>query len=151
MSLDNLTPSEFSKWYLLGQSVRRMMGKGEATMYSYNGVVLPKLPEWDKTVYPYAYISVYADDNPNIRLIARKTKATVDVNGKYTNSQSSPGKSFVAYTSREGEEWVENTTAITVLNSRIVWASVDVHYSDSVADVGGTLYLAASEPIPVYE
>ena len=27
-----------------------------ATMYSYNGTVLPALPEWDKETYPYAYI-----------------------------------------------------------------------------------------------
>lgn len=29
----------------------------EPTMYSYNGTVLPKLPEWDKTAYPYACIT----------------------------------------------------------------------------------------------
>ena len=30
--------------------------------YLYNGVELPQLPEWDKTVYPYAYMDI------NIRL-----------------------------------------------------------------------------------
>lgn len=39
MSLDNLTPSEFSKWYLLGQAVRRMMGKGEQWETVFEGTV----------------------------------------------------------------------------------------------------------------
>ena len=58
------------KWFLLGKLLRRnlMAGVKEATMYSYNGVVLPKLPEWDKTKYPYA-VMFFTSNNTGFRML----------------------------------------------------------------------------------
>ena len=52
----DLDPQSLTAGWLVGKKIAAMRGKKEPVAYLYNGVRLPQLPEWDKTVYPYAYI-----------------------------------------------------------------------------------------------
>lgn len=106
--------------------------------YLYNGVQLPVLPEWDKSVYPYAYITRGASPR---RLILTSTRLVAyDANGRCLSNIN-----YLIYELIDGE-WIEATYAGTFYP---LWCSEDLYYSSAVADVGGTLYLAASTPIPV--
>ena len=117
------------------------------TAYLYNGIRLPALPEWERGVYPYVYISngfagigrsyVYfknvkygKTDGGNHCIIV---PAGTGMSGLYSNDQ-----------------WKEPTVTtederMTVPNSTLIWANFDVLNED------GTVYLAASDPVPVYE
>ena len=106
--------------------------------YLYNGVELPDINTvWtDKTTYPYAVLFRYVSGAYCLKIATQPI--TVGLEGNAVNPQ---------YTCRNGETWSENST-VTLLGS-IFWANHDVYYSDSLEEVGGTLYLAASDPIPV--
>lgn len=149
MSLDNLTPSEFSKWYLLGQSVRRMMGKGEATMYSYNGVVLPKLPEWDKEAYPYAVIMDRSmSSNGSFQFVACTTPFAFD--GEYTMGTTDETQPAVISKLLDTGGWGE-FTQITVSRSKYTYPSIWSNHNLVHPDDMDSVELYASEPIPIYE
>lgn len=108
----------------------------EPTMYSYNGTVLPKLPEWDKTAYPYAVIldnkRLFVSRNPFI-VSADSTKAVLVANSAYA-----------FYDILNETEWVKAFEGIqSIMNNAIgvpLWTN---------ADIEGLL--EATEPIPVYE
>ena len=110
----------------------------EPVAYLYNGVRLPKLPEWDKETYPYAYI---LDAESVYYLSLRDSQKTVITGGN-----------VVDYSDKHqavNGEWVLSDESQNV--GKVIWANYDVYYSDSAEEVGGTLYLAASDPIPAYE
>ena len=119
--------------------------------YLYNGIEFPALPERDEKMYPYVYLK-HSDDYGTVLLFSsvpceiRFTAGTLYQigvwNGEYCdfiwyefNSES--GEWFVKYT------YTEFRGTITSGASPLVWANYDVCYED------GTLYLAASDPIPV--
>ena len=119
----------------------------EPVAYLYNGMRLPKLPEWDRGSYPFAYISngflgigrsyVYfknveygKTDGGNHCIIV---PAGTGMYGLYSNGQ-----------------WKEPTVTteddfMPVPDSILIWANFDVLNED------GSVFLTASEPIPVYE
>lgn len=112
------------------------------TAYSYNGVILPALPQYDKAKY-HAYIhrlSSINGGNHEYYLSLQEDKISVMLGGTTYVKPSHRAKDGV---------WDEYTP--TSATTVIVWSDVDVYYADSVVDLGGTLYLAASEPVPVYE
>ena len=110
-----------------------------AEMYLYNGVKLPKLPEWDETVYPYAFIirtgSIY---KLGIRKIPPHVSTSDDgsIRVNITDIQTQ-----IKY-ELSGDAWV-TTEYITGLGD-IIWSNTDVENNTD-----GSVYLAASEPIPV--
>lgn len=110
--------------------------------YLYNGVRLPALPEWDREVYPYAVIVRDIIDGAYHLFVDEGTTRIPMYNGSITSVAMSVKYSIV------DDAWVETELFETGI---IVWANYDVYYNDSVEDVGGTLYLAASNPVPVYE
>ena len=114
---------------------------GEGMNYLYNGVELPALPEWDREAYPYA-VMVY--NGTQYRLVLKGTPFTVTVNSGYVSINP---MNYPKYRLVDGA-W-ESFTQFTASWSGVMWANHDLYYADSVADVGGTLYLAASEPIPI--
>lgn len=152
------------KWMVVGSALRRLiLGRGKAAqMYSYNGVVLPKLPEWDKTAYPYAviyqeigsylgelretnalycfaeplqwnYLLGYVTDNPGIRLRSQYIPTSGDTTwGEFTEEE-------YGEISGLGQAWASGSLVWA-------WSNHDItNYSD------GTVYIAGVEPIPIYE
>ena len=114
----------------------------EPIAYSYNGVILPKLPEWDNATKQYATILSHVADGVKEYWLKFSTTQQTVVSG---------GGAAVwlgcDYILQDGV-WVEDSAGG---GGTVVWANHDVYYSNSVEEVGGTIYLAASEPIPVYE
>lgn len=133
----------------------------QPTAYSYNGVVLPKLPEWDKTVYPYAvivyfpvedtawlWVSVadgYYKDDYDAGSQGIWEVISVPENSYYGRFDYTTTDSFeLKYIDRKnvtGALFVGNDDG----SSYLLWSNYDV------MDESGGLYLAKSDPIPVYE
>ena len=136
---------------------------GELVGYSYNGTVLPEIPEWDKETYPYAYL-VYAPGwatvNPyTVRFSTTPAEySSEDQDWSIKNPSESVGYSTMLGSNR----WLdvtehtgtggflvceENPDLLSPNNAtrQLVWCNADVTYPD------GTVYLAASDPVPVYE
>ncbi len=125
-------------------------GKKEPVAYLYNGVRLPKLPEWDKEAYPYAVIAqTLSGDGAVVFGFA------VCADPWYVGSYSS-GDNFVGadgngfqWTLIDGV-WVQNNMFWGTYNISDdgygVWSNHDV-----IDTTDGTIYLTASEPVPIYE
>lgn len=122
----------------------------EPIAYLYNGVQLPKLPEWDRVAYPYAVI---VEKTP---IGLRDTIATLYCyplpmtyrNGRFERDTEtiyvaySIGKSDVTW---DEPIYYDEEHASSYLAYTPFWSNFDILNED------GTLYLAASEPTPVYE
>lgn len=104
--------------------------------YLYNGVTLPKIPEWDKETYPYAIICRM--DSGIYRLICLTESNTVTADGDMFVASTTD--IFVSFDLKDGE-WVQGTAGAYFLP--VVWSNTDLYTTD------GTLYLAASEPVPI--
>jgi len=116
--------------------------------YSYNGAVLLKLPEWDKGNYPYAIIVEQTS------ALTKTYKLELTQNPPYRHEISirAPEGSFIVYKNVDGNDyWVKSeefeSTTMILWDSHysLIWASHDVLKADN------SVYLAASEPVPVYE
>ena len=132
-----------------------------ATMYSYNGTVLPKLPEWDKGKYPYAlilgraslaYCIVSTVPMYRSKRMEGTVMETTDVKAKQGGSSiistyditnadyPDAWQPWGAETAFQADKTVRSSTTDDVR-----WANYDVYNKDN------TIYLSASEPIPVLE
>ena len=129
----------------LGLAGKGLPKMAQPTAYLYNGVKLPALPESE---LPFAYIhkmplvDSYELIVTEIASYASKGNG-IDVVYTYHGVNR---KTF--YLSNDKKEWelVDSTpegSVVGVLDLK--WANTDVLFED------GTLYLSASEPIPVYE
>lgn len=140
----------FTKGYLVGAELRRKRKLPVA--YLYNGVQLPALPEWDKEVYPYAVIYKWLT-YARMYIYEQKPYITTGDNGltylnlssgsKYVykgiNAINNPINGWNAneeYTAEDGQ---------TQHTYGVIWSNFDLLNED------GTVYLAASAPVPVYE
>ena len=133
--------------------------KPEPVAYLYNGVRLPALPEWDREKYPYAFICIKPTQvmfDPKPHLYCMETTRMVD-DWEILNGIN--GLCYL-YNEEEGNEWISKGTVTsqnTGINSKIIWSNHDIYYDpDGYYDIGnehlaGTVFLAASEPAPVYE
>ncbi len=141
---------EYSFWLgvALGLAGKGLPPMRTPTAYLYNGVQLPPLPEWDRDESPYycivqgtgmsaGIISLYKSINPIIYSQA---------NGALRYGQLS----YRSYLDNKGA-WsgsfshLNNPKNDTYIPVQIIWAGTDILNED------GTVYFAASEPIPVYE
>lgn len=121
------------------------------TSYSYNGVILPALPEWKTDVYPYAVIyssAVFGIVSDGYTLMV--ASAPLFASGGSNNAL----KSTDAVTYRrcsydaETETWKQLGDEVTGTFDQtcvVRWANYNVLKSD------GSVYLAASDPVPIYE
>lgn len=157
LAADSVTPVEetgvteewlhsFKTGLALGLCGKALPWKAEPVAWLYNGVRLPKLPEWDKETYPYAYVGIttYQGIEEYRAYFAKE---------KHTKSSSAMGfitEDVIRYRLIDGQ-WVEHGPGISAIIASPLWSNVDIYYNSSVEEVGGTLYLAASEPVPVYE
>lgn len=125
--------------YLIGKQIAGMRRvTKEPVAYLYNGVRLPKLPE---TELPYLVIGKLMNADGSIagyQLFAFETAKTANVNG-LVGGLGIPDKYYVT---SEMPEW---HFGIKTQLIPPIWANYDILNND------GELYLAASEPIPVYE
>ena len=121
--------------------------------YLYNGIEFPALPEWDKTAYPYAYIvknehssyeweyGLWVTNNP----IGMYSATTMQAANGYTYA----GGALYAFNA-DTFAWELSIEYWETLGSTIsragypVWCNTDVLYKSD-----GTIYLAASDPVPV--
>lgn len=120
----------------------------EPVAYLYNGVRLPKLPEWDKETSPYVYM--HSDLVLNRRYIRVLSNLNFLVNSDGLWGLSHYPKYLQCYCfvpTGKWSEWEEQEGAESggMSVSKIAWANFDVPNED------GTVRLEASEPIPVYE
>lgn len=123
----------------------------KATMYSYNGTVLPKLPEWEGYSHKVLYntgsifwVRAYANKPTTVKGYSvapyveyDRLVADGEWHSAFLNDDAEP---FWYYTNETSNDQKGASLDIT----DIVWANVDILTSDNV------LHLAASDPIPVY-
>ena len=109
-------------------------------MYSYNGVVLPKLPEWDKETYPYAFI--YKILGSQYGFIVSDTRPYRQDDRIYcgSNKMGNLANPEVFHIPRADHAF---TTFESYGNA--VWTNTDILNTD------GSVFLKATDPIPIYE
>lgn len=130
------------------------------TAYLYNGVRLPALPEWDREEYPYAVITrtgLVGNYYYALKLFASPYKTTgnnaltsafnmsPDVGAKHLSCScpyTDAGDGTFVWSEVSENEITEETH---VLVGKPIWGNYDLETN------GGTLWLATSEPIPIYE
>lgn len=120
----------------------------------YVGAVLPKLPEWDKTAYPYVAIGQSTSDGDYI-LYGNSVPTKIQENfltGDIRWAFDLPDGSTIGFqydhTDGKWVLWREGDESVGVLLKNVtpVWTNHDI--IDLRTD---TVYLSATEPIPVYE
>lgn len=115
----------------------------EPISYSYNGVILPALPEWDREMYITEH-KVFGKPFYKLHLTSDPYYAIAS-DGKYCIGHRIGDVQYEA----EESEWVyemtyEQNGVFAVLTS-VIWANFDVK------DESDTAVLLKSDPIPVYE
>lgn len=134
-------PVSFMMGYQIGCRLRAQRGAKKPIGYSYNGVVLPELPEWDRETYPYVFI---VKNTTNYYVQVRKLEPVVVTNTGYWPLAIGTGSALYEL-AEDGTTW-NLLTEIKSSVAKPIWGNADVYYPD-----GTTLFLAASEPVPVYE
>ena len=111
--------------------------------YLYNGMELPALP---KTTYPIAVMdtALYGMlKNAILYLFSELEYTTIESNGDRGLLLTESNHVRFSATATDTEWTAESGTAGALNINNIGWANTDILNAD------GTLYLAASEPIPV--
>lgn len=119
--------------------------------YSYNGMILGALPpDWDKETYPYAFIRIYEKTRYIFYAYPSLPTATEpDSNGytliweKGTGYQTTECYPSLSLWWEDIKSGTATVVGYRFKHEEIIWANFDVLNED------GTLYLAASEPVPV--
>ena len=137
------------------------LAKKEPIAYLYNGVRLPKLPEWDREVYPYAYIQTAYGDTylfvSDVSLELRSYNPAYGYAFTHMNGTTYGDFNFVRYELNDsGDAWGDKYEAENVYfapgsyDKGAVWCNTDLYRYDK--DTGeATLVQTASEPVPVYK
>lgn len=135
------------------------------TVTLYNGAVLPKLPEWDKETYPYAILKTQWNIDDGSFKLAYLFLYTNEANYHVTDNGwvyfgSTPYKihhvvgsdSYIEGSTdawsdgneydKDGSTRVEEWNVRDIYMEYLTWANFKVEYD-------GTVYLEASDPIPV--
>ena len=132
----------FTKGYHVGAALRRKRVLPVA--YLYNGVRLPKLPEWDKETYPYSFINYGGWLYPNSLELYVCKEFTFDGSEVHYTAESlrTPLTEY-----SEDFAWGDFSPSSggDVARNWLLWTNTDLVESD------GTVYLAATDPVPVYE
>lgn len=114
--------------------------------FLYNGVKLPALPEWDKTVYPYAFIYIVTlDGTTGVYTLVVSSSSVMGYDG---NGIICPSATVGQRYTVSEDRWAAAAASDDFYIKRdnliyTVWANFDVLNSD------GSVYVAASEPVPV--
>lgn len=151
--VDPNAPSEptYDRTAFLSGLAMGLCGKGNPTFegsgkYLYNGMKFPKLPERDKSTYPYAVISYgnwlpqYAN-NANLYFL-KEIRYSESGGGLYVNNGLKTASTAYSDDFAWGE-LQESDSGSAVAFRWLHWANTDILGSN------GTVYLAASAPVPV--
>lgn len=129
----------------------------EPVAYLYNGVELPPLPDWDKTAYPYAIITeAYLGRGYNLWVCSEVIVAHENWMDTGNTMLRFNGVTtyYRAWKIEDAEGWEEylsgdltdaNVADGSLTSYPVLWVNFDMHNQNNA------LYLAASDPIPVYE
>lgn len=131
----------------------------------YNGIQLPPLPAYDRAKYPYAVICTYKESSsfggfPASAVLYLFT-AHPEASGGDTIELWLPQIGDLKYTIEaettqgllEFTDWGSPTTITERKGppiANIKWANFDMYYQTNIDGKKGQLYLAATEPVPVY-
>jgi hypothetical protein len=123
-------------------AVKETKGDGYAL---YNGVKLPKLPEWDKEKYPYAMTN--RDVENNIYTLSVYTGRMAVVNDEV--AAESTGTYGIDWSLSEDGAWVDPVEykvrgAYPLTDYPIIWTNTDI-----INTADNSVYLSASDPIPL--
>lgn len=153
--------ADYWKGFWAGRAIAvRLAGlKAEPQWYLYNGVRLPKLPEWDKTKYPYAMMwQQYGSYGLRVTDVPQAANlAGASYWGSYTANAKLLSFSYESGVWTGGSK--EYTGKVGANNGNLgkdgfVWANHDIYLYQWVNNNGtpaiplGILLLGASEPIP---
>lgn len=145
--------------YQLGKRIARQRFFRPTEMQSigywlFNYVRLPGVSGWNKKAYPFA--TVYASKNimtgeiNSYFLLLSSIETVCSGASLYTKDDKECAWVRYEFDERTDDVWKfydGNTSAFGLFaNGGIVWANYDVLNKED-----GTLYLAASDPVPVYE
>lgn len=120
----------------------------------YVGAVLPKLPEWDKEQYPYAVIQIGEDVHSfmisTVPLYYKKTSEDICGRENGTSWEYLLSDNPNNYFGGVPGEWTRVKEPFEIEKDSYIydfvsWSNYDILNADS------TIYLSASDPIPVYE
>lgn len=119
--------------------------------YSYNGVILPALPEWDREAYPYIMMADMSKSGVHDAIYLYMLSSA---DGRITDPSNLLGYRYdgeiscyisVYEKTAPHDGWSRPSKKFTYAFGVPFWSNFDVLNAD------GSVYLAASEPIPVYE
>ena len=157
----------FAGW-LTGKKIKGVpakKAKPSAYLYGEDKVRLPKLPEWDKETYPYAWIWYNASQKLYLLWFTTENAQygyfpTLD--GMYDGTGAcaygwalpeNTRHNSCSYDTQHSYNWSEVLdwgrayhNYATEDPHNIIWTSHDILNIDD-----GTVYLAASDPVPVYD
>lgn len=124
--------------------------------YLYNGWILPKLPEWDKTVYLYAYIHKdHRGEGGRYVLLIFDIELYWD--GEYCLWRAATGNTInqarvMCFYDEEGvrdNDWLEFTYYNDYkINSYDAWPDM-LWFNTDILNEDGSVHLAASDPVPI--
>ena len=131
--------------------------------YLYNNVELPALPEWDKSVYPYAVITSWGDAKYGIMLFVSTTPLTYFAvsNTSFEGSIKKPYIHWRVYTdlNTNPNDWevIDWGADVSIYRPELIWANHDVVISGINTITSppvtewavGDVVLPASDPVPV--
>ena len=137
--------------YMIGVADGYVKKKTAPIAYLYNGVRLPALPEWDRERYPYAVITLNKASNKyELYLFAENAYYFDSTYVYFGGSSSGEPVPAIIYTGTPEQGWysqseVDNANVCVSWQvvSKLIWSNIDLEYE-------GTMYLAASTPIPIY-
>ena len=112
--------------------------------YYYNSFTFPKMDDWDVATYSYAYIG---GTGPNFFLYLSPVEFWISSNDKFVPRNGETGFTYLVQRIYGAEEiWRERTESTYTNSLRApIWCNKNVYNAD------GSLFLAASEPEPVYK
>lgn len=109
----------------------------------FNGVKLPSLPAWDKETYPYVVIAMHEGI---YYLIAKKTAVAVNSENTTMVAKAQVTAKVILLFAITDSLWVSTNIENTFESMTPVWGNHDV-----IITADNSVYLAASDPIPVYD
>lgn len=149
-----IDPTSLFLGWLVGRQIAGMRGKqpvtpdepsGEIVGYMYNGVQLPDINAvWDKEAYPYAYI--VSMEGATGLFVSADMPTVVSVDGvEYIYVADGAVGISALVENAWGEMGYGTGGGSEAPLTATVWSNHDILNAD------GTVYLKASDPIPVYE
>lgn len=119
--------------------------KGEPVAYLYNEVRLPRLPELK---YPYVVIWGHEAEG---RMVMACSAPFIVKNGQLKMGGENSYSYVYAYATDDNKGWNDLREVTGVSGGGVGFASYTVWTNTDILNEDGSVYLAATDPIPVYE